>query len=884
MMSHDDPRFTAYALGELSGAEQANDRAAVEAALATDPAAKALVEEIRAEADLLAEALRTEPATGLTLEQRGEILDAASAAAGRRAAEGSRAAEGFGAPEGRPVAGASWRRWAPFALVGSAAAAMVVVALGSSETRPEERVGFTALARPVDGSMVSQFEESRLEVKNSKPAPLGWPAMPGSSTVHVDSSAEHSSSRTASSADPSSPVAPSSAPMPRDSGSAGESAGKQEKEATAARLEHPRDSSWRQSKPQGNPVGSGASGSAPPSSSGRPTEPKGPGVPPGLRSPADQPVAPGVPFAPPSTPGTDPFAPPPTTTPPDPSFAPVPAPLPGPVPLAPVDALALKARTVAARPGALPGAPVGTPLAPAGWAGSLDHDKDGTYEDARRKAKAESSPGESYDAVTESPFQPVATAPLSTFSIDVDTASYANVRRMINSGQRPPADAVRIEELLNYFPYADPAPAGDEPFAVRTEVAACPWNLKHRLVRIGVHGREIERKARPASNLVFLIDVSGSMDQPEKLPLVQASMRMLLEELNERDTVSIVVYAGATGLVLPPTSCEQKAVIQRAIDQMKAGGSTNGAAGLELAYQTAQQSFLRGGVNRVVLATDGDWNVGVTSRGGLLELIQEKAKSGIFLTVLGYGMGNLKDGMLETLADKGNGNYGYIDSTREARKVLVEGASGTLVTIAKDVKIQVEFNPARVASYRLVGYDNRLLAARDFNDDTKDAGEIGAGHTVTALYEIVPVGVEDAPPPPPPAPEVDPLKYQGAPQPPATPAPPAAAPPPVVPAALAGETMTVKLRWKQPDGQTSVKREFPVTDTGAPYEKASSDFKFASSVAQFALILKRSPYAGTASLEGVLELASEGLSFDPSGYRKEFLDLVARAIAVHLGR
>jgi Ca-activated chloride channel family protein len=486
---------------------------------------------------------------------------------------------------------------------------------------------------------------------------------------------------------------------------------------------------------------------------------------------------------------------------------------------------------------------------------------------------AESAGGEAYDGVVEADFVRVADQPLSTFSVDVDTASYANVRRMLRDGMRPPADAVRVEEMVNYFRYAYPAPTGADPFAVHLEAATCPWNAKHRLVRVALQGREMARAARPAMNLVFLLDVSGSMNQPNKLPLVQASMRMLLEELQERDTVAIVVYAGSSGLVLPPTSCERKADIQRAIDDLRASGSTNGAAGIQLAYDTARAAFIRGGVNRVVLATDGDFNVGVTSREGLLALIEAQAKSGVFLTCLGYGMGNLKDATLEMLADKGNGNYGYVDSTREARKVLVDDASGTLVTIAKDVKIQVEFNPATVAAYRLVGYDNRRLAARDFADDTKDAGEVGAGHAVTAFYEVVPVGGD--------VPAAggggeEPLRYGPK---------PASATAPTAPAGeVVRETLTVKVRWKEPTGATSTKREVPFTDAGADYAKASADYRFAAAVAAFALVLKDSAHRGTATLEAVAELATEGLAQDPGGYRAEFMDLVAHARRLLPGR
>lgn len=480
---------------------------------------------------------------------------------------------------------------------------------------------------------------------------------------------------------------------------------------------------------------------------------------------------------------------------------------------------------------------------------------------------------EAYATVEESPFLRVADARLSTFSIDVDTASYANVRRMLTAGQRPPADAVRVEELLNYFPYEYPAPTGTDPFAVHLEVAECPWDVTHRLVRVGIQGRPLERKARPPMNLVFLVDVSGSMNAPNKLPLVQASLRMLLEELNERDSVAIVVYAGASGLALPPTWCEQKAEIQRVIDDLRPGGSTNGAAGIELAYEIATQRFVKDGVNRVVLATDGDFNVGVTSRDALHALITAKAKSGVFLTCLGYGMGNLKDATLELLADKGNGNYGYIDSTREARKVLVDEASGTLVTIAKDVKLQVEFNPATVASYRLIGYDNRRLADRDFADDTKDAGEVGAGHRVTALYEVVPVGAPDAAAVAPTTEE--PLRYG------AKPAPVAAPAGPMAPENdLGKELLTVKVRWKEPAGTVSTKREFPLVDGGTSYGKASRDFKFAASVVGFGMKLRGSPYAAKLTWDAVAEWASEGLSFDPGAYRAEFVDLVAKAKAL----
>jgi Ca-activated chloride channel family protein len=475
------------------------------------------------------------------------------------------------------------------------------------------------------------------------------------------------------------------------------------------------------------------------------------------------------------------------------------------------------------------------------------------------------TPGtETYVDAGENGFLQVSRQPLSTFSIDVDSASYANVRRMLREGHLPPKAAVRVEELVNYFSYAYAPPTDAKPFAVHGEIAACPWNLQHRLVRIGLKARDIDRKARPASNIVFLLDVSGSMDAPHKLPLVKASMRMLLDELSERDHVAIVTYAGASGLALPPTSCEKKTVIAEAIDKLVAGGSTNGASGITLAYDVAAQHFVAGGSNRVVLCTDGDWNVGVTSHDELWRMIGEKARTGVFLSVLGFGMGNLKDAMLEQLADRGNGVYGYVDSTREAHRLLVEQAGGSLVTVAKDVKVQVEWNPATVAGYRLVGYENRALADRDFKDDAKDAGEIGAGHNVTAFYEVVPVGrgvpaAGDG--------AVDPLKYQRP------------RPNPTEPTGSA-EMLTVKLRYKEPAAATSQGFEVAFTDTGASYAQASGELKFANAVAAFALLLRDSPQKGTASYDGVLELAGEAVGPDVGGYRREFLELVTKARAL----
>ncbi|MCE9610492.1 MAG: von Willebrand factor type A domain-containing protein [Chthoniobacter sp.] len=487
-----------------------------------------------------------------------------------------------------------------------------------------------------------------------------------------------------------------------------------------------------------------------------------------------------------------------------------------------------------------------------------------------------SEPGntEAFDAITDNAFLAVRENPLSTFSIDVDTASYAIVRRFLNDRQLPPKGAVRIEELLNYFTYRYPQPEGDAPFSATMEVATCPWTPEHRLVRIGLKGREIAKDKRPASNLVFLIDVSGSMSDANKLPLLKQSLGLLIDQLGAEDRVGIVVYAGSSGCVLQPT--HDKAEMRLALDRLEAGGSTNGASGIQLAYELAQKSFIKGGTNRVILATDGDWNVGVTNQSDLLEMIAKKAKGGVFLTVLGFGMGNLKDAMLVKLADKGNGNYAYLDTLLEAKKVLVEQFSGTLVTIAKDVKIQVEFNPAQVSGYRLIGYEKRLLAKEDFNDDKKDAGEIGAGHTVTALYEVVPAG-KDVPE----LTKVDALKYQpsGLPQPPDAQLYPTYGPGTVLPKP-GHEMLTLKLRYKAPDGDTSKLLEFPLTDAGATWEKSSRDFRFAAAVAGYGMLLRDSPHKGQATWNSIHELAVEGQGDDATGYRAEFLSLLEKAKAL----
>ncbi|HTD92219.1 MAG TPA: von Willebrand factor type A domain-containing protein, partial [Chitinophagaceae bacterium] len=466
---------------------------------------------------------------------------------------------------------------------------------------------------------------------------------------------------------------------------------------------------------------------------------------------------------------------------------------------------------------------------------------------------------EGYDNITENRFFKTTDNPLSTFSIDVDAASYSNVRRYLNQGQLPPAGAVRIEEMVNYFHYEYPQPSADQPFSINTEITEAPWNKEHRLVLIGLQGRNIPTENLPASNLVFLIDVSGSMDEPNKLPLVKASMKMLVDQLRSNDKVSIVVYAGAAGMVLKPTGGEDKITIKNAIDNLDAGGSTAGGEGIKLAYKTANENFARGGNNRVILCTDGDFNVGESSDDAMEGLIEQERKSGVFLTVLGYGMGNYKDSKMQKLADKGNGNHAYIDGITEAKKVLVNEFGGTLFTIAKDVKLQVEFNPAKVQGYRLIGYENRMLAKEDFNDDTKDAGELGSGHTVTALYEIIPVGVKSDF-----LKGVDSLKYQKNMT-------------PLSKSSQTDEILTVKFRYKQPDGDVSKLIEHPLRDGQVALNDVSDNLRFAASVAEFGMILRNSEFKSAASFDQVLKLARKGRGNDEEGYRSEFIRLVESA-------
>jgi len=470
---------------------------------------------------------------------------------------------------------------------------------------------------------------------------------------------------------------------------------------------------------------------------------------------------------------------------------------------------------------------------------------------------------DAFARIEDNSFRPVTAEEPSTFSVDCDTASYSSVRKFLNSGVRPPRDAVRIEELINYFTYAYPQPRGDDPLSIAVEVARCPWAAEHRLVRVGLKGREVSFDRRPPSNLVFLIDVSGSMDDLDKLPLLKAGMKLLVEALGENDRVAIVVYANSEGLALDSTSCSRKAEILSALDQLRARGGTDGGRGISLAYEVAVRNFIPGGTNRVLLATDGDFNLGVTEGAELDRLIEAKRATGVFLGVLGFGEGNVRHDRLERLADRGNGQYAFIDSINEARKVLVDQMGGTLVTVAKDVKIQVKFNPARASSYRLLGYENRLLQARDFADDRKDAGEMGAGQTVTALYEVVPPGQGSRA-----------LAALGPTQ------PRQSRPQVAARAASTGlELLQVDVRCKAPDGDVSRLVQCPADDDGRDFAAASPDFRFASSVAGFGMLLRDSPYKGTLTWPGLVELTAGTIGTDVAGYRGEFLELVRKARA-----
>ena len=493
-----------------------------------------------------------------------------------------------------------------------------------------------------------------------------------------------------------------------------------------------------------------------------------------------------------------------------------------------------------------------------GWSGDADSSGFDDLEVGLGDDGRSIGDNEAYSRIEDNAFIATATDARSTFSIDVDRASYANVRRFLEQGQRPPRDAVRIEELVNYFPYEHTEPASGQPFAITSEVGPSPWHDGYRLLKIGIQAPAIADEKVPPRNLVFLIDTSGSMQDANKLPLLQQSLALLVATLRPEDRISIVAYAGSAGLVLPPTSGTDRKTILAALEQLSAGGSTNGSAGIQLAYETAAKHARAGGVNRVILCTDGDYNVGVTGQGDLTRLIERERERGVFLTVLGFGQGNYKDSTMESLADRGNGNYGYIDSLREAQKLLVREGGGTLVTVAKDVKLQVEFNPATVAGYRLIGYENRALAHQDFNDDKKDAGEIGAGHAVTALYELVPAGL------PVPTAGVDPLKYQTV--------------QPTI-AATTGELLTVNIRYKRPDSPESslLSRAVDVASVQSSLATTSTDFRWATAVASFGMMLRDSPYRGAMTWGEIQALARGALGPDLAGDRREAMGLIDRA-------
>lgn len=466
---------------------------------------------------------------------------------------------------------------------------------------------------------------------------------------------------------------------------------------------------------------------------------------------------------------------------------------------------------------------------------------------------------EGYSTIHENSFKEVTQEPLSTFSVDVDKASYSNIRRFLNSGQLPPKDAVRVEEMINYFSYDYPQPKHGDPFSVNKEMATCPWNEEHYLLKVGLKGKEIDKDKLPPSNLVFLLDVSGSMNSQNKLPLLKSAFSLLTNQLRPQDRVAIVVYAGAAGVVLESTPGNQKQKILASLNQLQAGGSTAGGQGLMLAYKIAEENMIEEGNNRIILATDGDFNVGASSNAEMGRMIEKERDKGVFMTVLGFGMGNYKDDKMEIIADKGNGNYAYIDNLQEAQKTLVSEFGGTLFTIAKDVKFQIEFNPSKIAAYRLIGYENRLLNNEDFNDDKKDAGEIGAGHTVTALYEIIPTGAKDANSY---IDKVDPLKYQSNED---------------VVVQKSNEWLTLKLRYKEPKGFKSKLIEIPVAGKVADFDRASYDLRFSASVASFGMLLRDSEYAGNLTFSKVKDMAVNSKGNDEDGYRGEMIRLLKLA-------
>ena len=809
----DGPKLTAYALGELP----AEEHAAVEAELRQRPALRAAVEEIRATAAQLEAALVAEVAAGGAAPARFRTPKTDGGAAPVTAAvNGHGGAHPLGGEYRLPASGAKIFQFPRlYFMVAGLAAACFAVMFALRDDRP--RAPLPQVPSPSVATTASGAG-SGVSAENTEPVGPGLPTgvAPGTGTVADVSSASAGS--------------PAVHPTFLESDLTLMDQAKQDRAGAVAASGPP-------------PMGEPPVGSIP----DQPPLPKlSVGAPPPFRSVIEPPPA--YAHTPSILPHLGPGSPGAVT------------------PVTSGEIVVLSAFTVTAER--------------TGFAGSAAMSDGRANRDNLQPQPAGARFGRSTEAYSHTPdndFLGADENPRSTFSIDVDTASYANVRRIVAHGTPPPRDAVRIEELLNYFPYRYAPPKNSDPFAASLEIASAPWAPTHRLVRIGLKAREVSTAERAPANLVFLLDVSGSMNEPNKLPLVKQSMRLLLGRLRADDRVAIVTYAGQSGIALPSTPVARSREILNALDALTPGGSTNGAMGIQLAYEIAKANFAAAGINRVILCTDGDFNVGATSEGELVRLIEEKAASGVFLTVLGFGMGNYKDATLEKLANHGNGNYGYIDTRREAEKLLVEQVSGTLVTVAKDVKIQVEFNPAKVSSYRLIGYENRLLKKEDFNNDRVDAGEIGAGHTVTALYEIVPVGAEEKRPgallP------LENLRYgsRGAVSS-RLEMPVGVAEPP------SNELLTVAVRFKKPDGLFNLSRllEFPLVDAGKSFATASADFRFAAAVAQYGMILRGSPHRGTATIQDVARWATATTNDggDPGGYRAEFLDLVRKTQAL----
>ena len=810
-LSPESPELTAYALGELDPAE----RAAVEAALADAPELRAELDELRRTIGSLDAEFAAEPAMALSAEQRAAIVGQAAVApdADPVAAEVTRLTS-------HPADGDSSRRLLraetePTRDSESRAPGWIARLLAWRQQLIWAAAGACALALtfsfwPRQRDAVEQFKELRYQTPPPTPAPPPVVA----ETTKPNAEERPPTTKTSRSESLESVVV-TTAPTP---------ARKREMSAAAPAAELVPDSAGPAPRMNMDPALARRYGGVPTSSAAPSVQPPAVGMQPALAQRYGLAPAP----AQPSTVARD---------------------------------LSSRARPMersaaATSDGYVGGTVSSDAVAPEGWSDSS----------SRYRAIAPYYPqpsGEGYDAFADNDFKAVASAPLSTFSLDVDTASYANARRFLREGSLPPRDAVRLEELINYFRYDYPQPQGEHPFLASIEVAESPWKDGHKLVRLGLQARAVDRRERPAANLVFLVDVSGSMAPENKLPLVKRSLRLLLDRLTDRDRVALVTYAAGSQVVAEstPVNAAGKAKLLGKIEALRAGSGTHGSAGIQSAYALAAKHFNAEQVNRVILCSDGDFNVGITDRGQLLDFITERAKTGVFLSVLGYGLGNYQDITMELLADKGNGNYAYVDSFTEARKVLGEQLEGTLVTVAKDVKVQVEFNPVRVKSYRLLGYENRALRDRDFNDDTKDAGEVGAGHQITVLYELEPAGPNLT--------GVDALRYQAKPE--------EAELKKRLKSGHGDELLNLKLRYKLPDGETSRLVETPVKDGDREFAQASADFKFAAAVAGYGMLLRQSPHRGELTWEKISRLAEQGLGEDKEGYRAEFVDLIRRA-------